>query len=42
MTRKEKIYQIIFEADTKQGKLFDVVLLIVILLSVIGVMLESV
>jgi voltage-gated potassium channel len=39
---KQKLYEIIFEADTPAGKLFDVVLLIVILLSVILVMLESV
>jgi voltage-gated potassium channel len=45
MTRnrlKEKVHEIIFEADTPMGKLFDVVLLIAILLSVIIVMLESV
>lgn len=40
--KKEKIHEIIFEADTKEGKLFDVVLLIAILASVIIVMLESV
>jgi voltage-gated potassium channel len=40
--RKEKLYEIIFEADTWEGKLFDIVLLIVILLSVTLVMLESV
>ncbi len=39
---KQKLYDIIFEADTPAGKLFDVVLLIVILLSVALVMLESV
>ena len=39
---KEKIHEIIFEADTKEGKLFDVVLLILILLSISVVMLESV
>ncbi|GAB1453351.1 ion transporter [Draconibacterium sp.] len=39
---KQKLYEIIFEADTPGGKLFDVVLLVVILLSVILVMLESV
>jgi voltage-gated potassium channel len=37
-----KLYEIIFEADTTAGKLFDVVLLVVILLSVALVMLESV
>lgn len=39
---KERIHEIIFEADTKEGKLFDIVLLIFIVLSVIVVMLESV
>jgi voltage-gated potassium channel len=39
---RDKLYEIIFEADTKEGKIFDVVLLCVILLSVILVMLESV
>jgi len=41
-TTKNKLYEIIFEADTKGGKAFDVVLLFVILLSVLLVMLESV
>ncbi len=39
---KEKLHKIIFEADTPAGKLFDVVLLFIILLSVVLVMLESV
>ena len=39
---KQRLYEIIFEADTPAGKLFDVVLLFVILLSVILVMLESI
>ena len=39
---KRKVHEIIFEADTKSGKLFDVILLVAILLSIIGVMLESV
>ncbi|HKK88375.1 MAG TPA: ion transporter [Saprospiraceae bacterium] len=37
-----KTHEIIFEADTRAGKLFDVVLLILILLSVVIVMIESV
>lgn len=37
-----KIHEIIYEADTPQGKLFDVVLLITILASILLVMLESV
>lgn len=39
---KQKLYDIIFEADTPAGKLFDVLLLIIILISVALVMIESV
>jgi len=39
---KEKLYDIIFESDTKAGKAFDVALLFVILFSILVVMLESV
>ncbi len=39
---KRKLHEIIYEADTPEGKLFDVILLILILFSVILVMLESV
>ncbi|TYP72261.1 ion transporter [Aquimarina intermedia] len=39
---REKIHEIIYEADTPAGKLFDVVLLILIILSIIFVMMESV
>lgn len=39
---RERIRIVIFEADTPAGKAFDVALLIVILLSVLAVMLESV
>ena len=39
---KRKIHEIIFEADTRMGKLFDLALLFMILLSVVVVMLESV
>jgi len=39
---KVKMHEVIFEADTKQGKLFDVILLWAILASVIAVMLETV
>ena len=42
LTWRERTYEIIFEADTPAGKLFDVVLLIAILLSVVVVMCESV
>jgi len=38
----EKIHEIIYEADTKEGKLFDVILLIAIIASILLVMLESV
>ncbi len=39
---KEQIHEIIFEADTTLGKIFDVALLIIISASVLVVMLESV
>jgi len=39
---KEKLHEVIFEADTDAGKLFDVILLIAILASVVVVILESV
>ncbi len=39
---KDKLHEVIYEADTPAGKFFDVALLIVILLSIILVMLESV
>ncbi|MCH2046531.1 MAG: ion transporter [Saprospiraceae bacterium] len=39
---RERMHEIIFEADTKMGKLFDVVLLVMILASVVTTMLESV
>lgn len=39
---RKRLYEIIFEADTKAGRIFNEVLLIIILLSVILVMLESV
>ncbi len=39
---KERMHEIIFEADTPMGKLFDVVLLVAILLSVLAVILETV
>jgi voltage-gated potassium channel len=42
MTWKEKIHEVIYEADTKAGKLFDVVLIIVILASLALVVLDSV
>ena len=39
---REKMYSIIFESDTKLGKIFDIVLLWFILLSVLIVCLESI
>ncbi|NBC24692.1 MAG: ion transporter [Bacteroidetes bacterium] len=39
---KERVYVVIFESDTPYGKLFDILLLIAIVLSVLSVMLESV
>ena len=41
-TWRSKLHDIIYEADTPIGRLFDIVLLILILLSVIFVMMESV
>ncbi|RNC79805.1 MAG: ion transporter [Winogradskyella sp.] len=41
-TWRSKLHEIIYEADTPTGKVFDVVLLILIILSIILVMLESV
>ena len=41
-TSKDKLYDVIFEADTRSGKIFDVILLIAIILSIISVLLESV
>lgn len=42
MTWRQRLYQIIFESDTRAGRVFDLVLLWVILLSVITVILESI
>lgn len=39
---KEKLFTVIFEADTRAGKTFDIVLLILIILSIILVMIESI
>ncbi|MDB4287541.1 ion transporter [bacterium] len=39
---RERLWAIVFEAETPLGKLFDLVLLVAILLSVLAVMLESV
>lgn len=42
MTFRQRLHEIIFEADTPAGKAFDVLLLVAIVLSVLMVMLESV
>lgn len=39
---RKKLHEVIYEADTKAGKIFDVVLLILIIVSILLVMLESV
>ena len=39
---RHKLHEIIYEADTPMGKLFDLVLLVLILISIVFVMLESV
>lgn len=39
---KLKLYEVIFEADTKPGRVFDISLLLVIVLSIVLVMLESI
>jgi len=39
---RKKLHTIIYEADTRAGKLFDIILLCVIFLSIVAVMLESV
>ena len=41
-TWKSRLHEIIYEADTPAGKLFDIILLILIVASIILVMLESV
>jgi voltage-gated potassium channel len=41
-TWRLKMHEVIFEADTVAGKLFDIILLILIVLSIVVVMLESV
>lgn len=42
MTWKEKVHEVIYEADTKAGKVFDIALLIVIVASLVLVILDSV
>lgn len=40
--QRSRIHEIIFEADTPSGKAFDVILLVLIVISVLAVMLETV
>jgi len=42
MLNKEKLYRIIFESDTRGGKMFDIFLLWAILLSVVIVLVDSI
>jgi voltage-gated potassium channel len=39
---RRKVHEVIYEADTPAGKLFDIVLLIIIIISLVLVMMESV
>jgi voltage-gated potassium channel len=39
---KTRLHDIIYEADTKQGKLFDIILIFAIVFSIVLVMLESI
>lgn len=39
---RDKLHEIIYEADTPAGKLFDIIILLVIVLSIVLIMLESV
>ena len=39
---RDRLYTVVFESDTRAGRIFDEVLLVAILLSVLAVMLESV
>ena len=39
---KERLHEIIFEADTREGRLFDIVLITAIIISVLVVLIESI
>lgn len=39
---RQRFHQVIYEADTRAGKLFDLILLFLIIVSIVAVMLESV
>lgn len=40
--KKEQLYHIIFEANTRTGKVFDLIIIILIVISILAVLLESV
>lgn len=42
MSWREKLHEVIHEADTPMGKLFDIILIVIILMSLLLVMLDSV
>jgi voltage-gated potassium channel len=39
---KDRLYEIIFEADTREGKIFDICLIVLILVSILLVILDSI
>jgi len=39
---KDRLFTVVFESDTRAGKIFDISLLVCILLSVIAILLESI
>lgn len=41
-TWRSRVHEIIFEADTSPGKIFDIILIVLILMSVFAVMLDSI
>ena len=41
-TLRDRLHEVVFEADTPAGKAFDVLLILSILVSVVAVMLDSV
>jgi voltage-gated potassium channel len=41
-TKKDRLYEIIFEADTREGRFFDLCLIILILTSIVLVILDSI
>lgn len=41
-SRKKRIFEVIFEADTRSGKIFDISLVVIILISIVVVFMDSV